>query len=129
MFHTFIILDLGSDGLGGISIPDLIHSLNTELILLVLGQVLNGPAAFSEDLAVCDIKLIAIRPHLLNIVAPNGGTTISVRRLPGQGDAGLASVSVVQLLGSRWSTWNVELEFVQNKDSQIVCSFLSGKVI
>lgn len=103
-FHTFIVLDLGVDWLGGFSIPDLIHGFNAELVLLALRQVLDGPAALGEDLAVCHVELTAVGPHLLNIVASNGAAAIGARWLPSQGDGVLASVSVVQLLRGRWST-------------------------
>lgn len=91
------------DCFGGFSIPNLIDSFNTKLVLLVLRQVLNGPAALGEDLAVCHFKLIAVRPHLLDIIPPDGASTISARWLPSQGDGGLTSVSVVQLLRGRRS--------------------------
>lgn len=113
-FRTFIIHDLGIDGLGGISIPNLVHSFDAKLVLLVLWQVLDGSTTLCEDLAVCNIKLIAVRPHLLNIVASDWAATVGARWLPSKGDGSLGSFSVVQLFGSRGSTWNIMEEFSQH---------------
>ena len=62
---------------------------------MVLRQVLEGPAALREDLAISHFELIAVRPHLLHVVASDGAAAISARRLPGQGDGVLASVGIV----------------------------------
>ncbi len=36
VFRTFIVLDLGVDGLGGISVSNLVHGFDAELVLLIL---------------------------------------------------------------------------------------------
>lgn len=107
-FLTFIVLNLGCDWLGRSSMTNFIYSFHTELVLLVLGQVLKGSRALGEDLAVGHIELCAVRPHLLHIVAGDGAAAVGARRLPGQRDGGSSSVSVVQLLRSRWRTWTYQ---------------------
>ena len=105
--RTFIILDLGGDGFGWLSVTNLIHSFDAELVLLVLREVLDSSAALCEDLAVGHFKLGAVGPHLLYIVSSDGAAAVGERWLPGQSDGGLASVSVVQFLRGRWSTCNM----------------------
>lgn len=99
--RTLVVLDPGADGLRGFSVPDLVDGFDAELVLLVLRQVLDGSAALGEDLAVGHVELVAVRPHLLHVVASDGAAAVPAGGLPGQADAGLASVGVVQLLGGR----------------------------
>lgn len=102
-FLTFIVLDLGRDRLRRLSVANLVHGLDTELVLHVLRQVLDGATALREDLAVGHIKLVAVGSHLLHVVSSDGAAAVAAGRLPGQCDGRLASAGVVELLGGRGS--------------------------
>jgi len=110
--HTFIVLDLGRNWLGVLAVSDLVHREDTELVLLVLRQVVDGSTALWEHVS-CHVKLSAVRPHLLHKVPRDGASSIGMRELPGQADAGLPPVGVVQLLWSRGGSWRSKVKMVR----------------
>lgn len=73
---TLVILDPGADGFGGLAIAHLVGGLHSELVVLVLGQVIHGATALGEDLAVGHVKLCAVRPHLLHVVPSDGTASV-----------------------------------------------------
>ena len=106
--HTLIIHDNSSDWFWGLAISDLIDGLDTELIWLVLRQVLQNQSAVLADITIGRVKLVWVVSHLLNIVATDWTASITARRLPGEGNGSLASVSVMQFLWGSGHTWKKE---------------------
>lgn len=111
MLFTFIVLHVSADWLWRVPFSNLIHSLHTELIHVVLSEVFNGCSCVCDDLPVGHVKFSSIMSHLLNVVTPNGTPSVSTWGFPRESDGGLGPLCVMQLLWGRRCAWNDRLEY------------------
>lgn len=95
VIHTLIILNIDTDWFGWFSIANLIDSFDSEVIHHILRQILQSDGEVFAELAIGNIILIAVLPHLFNIVASDWRTTIATRRFPSQSNSALGPFLIV----------------------------------